>query len=86
MAKKKSADERKLEDRFIENVSRYPLYVLGVMLGGLWELIAPIRDLYRKSTFAGIAVTVAFGLGFLFVTLTLRAMMGQSVLPASFMS
>ncbi|WP_017326356.1 DUF751 family protein [Synechococcus sp. PCC 7336] len=78
--------EKKLEDRFIENVSRYPLYVISVMVGGLWVLVKPLAELYKKSRFAAIAVTLGGILAFLFVTLTLRAMMGETWLPSGLAS
>ena len=78
--------ERKLEDRFIENVSRYPSYVLAVIFGGLWMLLKPLADLYKKSKVAAAVVTVGFVLVFAFVFLTLKAMTGDIWLPASFAS
>ena len=83
MAKKQ---ERKLEDRFIENVSRYPLYIFGVMLGGLWVLLKPLTDLYKKSKFAAVLVSLGFVLVLAFVTLTLKAMTGDIWLPTSLAS
>ncbi|MGK7910783.1 MAG: DUF751 family protein [Synechococcus sp.] len=78
--------ERKLEDRFIENVSRYPLYIFSVMLGGLWVLIKPLVELYKRSKVAAILVSMAFVFGLAFVYLTLRAMTGDLWLPTSLAS
>ncbi len=78
--------ERKLEDRFIENVSRYPLYVFSVMVGGLWVLVKPITELYQKSKVAAILVTLGFVLVLAFVALTLKAMTGDLWLPVSLAS
>ncbi|NJK72575.1 MAG: DUF751 family protein [Synechococcaceae cyanobacterium SM2_3_60] len=75
------ATEKRLEDQFVENVSRYPFYLITVLLGGLWALlIKPINDLYQRNRFVAVAVVAAVvGLfGLLYVTL--KAMLGQPVL------
>ena len=73
--------ERKLEDRFIENVSRYPLYIFSVMMGGLWVLVKPLVELYKESKLAAALVVVGFVLVFAFVVFTLEAMTGGIDLP-----
>ncbi|MEL7084973.1 MAG: DUF751 family protein [Cyanobacteria bacterium J06597_1] len=78
--------ERKLEDRFIENVSRYPLYIFSVMLGGLWVLVKPLVELYRRSKVAAVLVSLGFVAVLAFVVLTLKAMTGDLWLPTSLAS
>lgn len=78
--------ERKLEDRFIENVSRYPLYIFSVMLGGLWVLVKPLVELYKRSKVAAALVSLGFVLLLAFVVLTLKAMTGDLWLPTSLAS
>ena len=56
--------ERKLEDRFIENVSRYPLYIFSVMMGGLWVLVKPLTELYKESKLTAALVVAGFVLVF----------------------
>ena len=73
--------ERKLEDRFIENVSRYPLYIFSVMMGGLWVLVKPLVELYKESKLAAALVVAGFVLVFAFVVFTLEAMTGGIDLP-----
>ena len=75
--------ERKLEDRFIENVSRYPLYIFSVMLGGLWVLVKPLAELYKRSKVAASLVSLGFVVLLAFVVLTLKAMTGDLWLPVS---
>lgn len=66
--------ERKLEDRFQENVSRYPFYFITVLLGGVWALTKPWFDLYGKNKTSAIAALAGL-LGLLaFVSVTLYAM------------
>ena len=78
--------ERKLEDRFIENVSRYPLYIFSVMLGGLWVLLKPLVELYKRSKVAAVLVSLGFVAVMAFVVLTLKAMTGDLWLPTSLAS
>jgi hypothetical protein len=69
--------ERKLEDRFAENVSRYPFYFVTVLLGGSWMLVKPFVDLYKKSPAAAALVsTGAIGL-LIGVYFVLQGMLGD---------
>ncbi|MEN9225862.1 MAG: DUF751 family protein [Thermostichus sp. HHBFW_bins_43] len=72
---------RKLEDRFVENVSRYPTYFVTVLLGGIWAGLLPFVNLYRKSPTAGAMVTIGALLLLLFIYFTLRGMTGDTFLP-----
>jgi hypothetical protein len=72
--------EKKLEDQFIENTSRYPLYFVSVLLGGVWAPVQSFVNLYKRNQFTA-ALVVAGAIGLLvFVTLTLRAMTGGTEL------
>ncbi len=73
---------RRLEDQFVENVSRYPTYFITVLLGGIWAGLQPFVNLYRKSRTAGALVTLGAVALLLFVYFTLRAMTGHPLLPA----
>ncbi len=74
---------RRLEDQFVENVSRYPTYFITVLLGGIWAGLQPFVNLYRKSsTSAALVVLGSLGL-VLFVYFTLRAMTGHTLLPSA---
>ncbi|MDX2273616.1 MAG: DUF751 family protein [Cyanobacteriota bacterium] len=72
---------RKLEDQFVENVSRYPFYFVTVLLGGIWVGIKPFVDLYRKSPLSAVAVGLGLSLFMLFIHFTLRGMAGDSFFP-----
>ena len=76
---------RKLEDQFVNNVSRYPTYLITVLLGGIWVGLKPFADQYRKSPLRGLLVTLGFGILMLLVHFTLRGMAGQTFLPPWFM-
>jgi len=74
---------RRLEDQFVENVSRYPTYFITVLLGGIWAGLQPFANLYRKSpTSAALVVLGSLAL-LLFVYFTLRAMTGHPLLPSA---
>ncbi len=72
---------RRLEDQFVENVSRYPTYFVTVLLGGIWGVLQPFVHLYRKSPAAAAMVTLGGLLLLLFIYFTLRGMMGDPFLP-----
>ncbi len=63
---------------FWENVSRYPRYMVSLILGiffFLWEKIKPLF----KNPVTGVALVGLILGGFAFVYFTLRAMLGLSV-------
>ena len=63
---------------FWENVSRYPRYMVSLILGiffFLWEKIKPLF----KNPVTGIALVGLILGGFAFIYFTLRAMLGLSV-------
>jgi len=63
---------------FFNNVSRYPRYLISFTLGILFNAIQPIMPLLKRPTtaiaFVGIVISA-----FVFLTFTLRAMLGLSV-------
>ena len=63
---------------FWENVSRYPRYMVSLILGiffFLWEKIKPLF----KNPVTGVALVGLILGGFAFIYFTLRAMLGLSV-------
>jgi sensor histidine kinase regulating citrate/malate metabolism len=64
-------------DGFWENIARYPRYLITVLLGVVLNTIAPIAPLFQRPLTA--IATFGFLVGLLvFVSLTLRAMLGLS--------
>ncbi len=72
---------RKLEDQFVENVSRYPFYLITTLLGGVWVGIRPFANFARKSPLAGVSVGIGFILLMFFIHFTLRGMAGEPFFP-----
>jgi hypothetical protein len=72
---------RNLEDRFIDNVSRYPFYLATVLIGGIWVGVRPFAKLYQKDPLSGSVVIIGALLGLIFIHLTLRGMSGDTFLP-----
>lgn len=64
-------------DGFWDNVSRYPRYFVTVLLGVILNTIAPLIPLLKRPVTL-IALLGFFAGGLVFVTLTLRAMLGLS--------
>ena len=60
---------------FFENVARYPRYLISVTLGILYSALQPLLPLLRRPLTA-IALVGATVAGFLFLSFTLRAMLG----------
>lgn len=60
---------------FFSNVSRYPRYFITFTLGVLYSIVKPLLPLFenRVTAIALVGATVA---GFMFLTFTLRAMLG----------
>lgn len=63
---------------FFVNVSRYPRYLISFSLGIFFSAVQPLVPLFQKPTTA-VALIGAAVAGFLFLTFTLRAMLGLSV-------
>jgi membrane protein insertase Oxa1/YidC/SpoIIIJ len=63
---------------FFDNVSRYPRYLISFTLGILYNAIQPLMPLLQRPTTA-IALLGAVIAGFIFLTFTLRAMLGLNV-------
>lgn len=63
---------------FLNNVSRYPRYFITITLGIFFFLFERLKPLL-KNPLSAIALIGVIVSGFIFVTLTLRAMLG---LPA----
>lgn len=65
-----------MKDFFI-NVSRYPTYLVSIVLGVFINAASPLVPLFKRPTTA-IALTGALLAGLTFISLTLRAMLGLS--------
>lgn len=64
---------------FWENVFRYPRYFITILLGVVLNAFAPIIPLLKRPVTL-IAVLGLFTSALVFVTLTLRAMLGLSAI------
>lgn len=62
---------------FLDNVFRYPRYLISFTLGILFNALKPLQPLLKRPTTA-VALVGALVAGFLFLTFTLRAMLGLS--------
>lgn len=60
---------------FFENVQRYPRYLISFTLGVLYTFVEPLMPLLRRPTTA-VALIGALVAAFMFITFTLRAMLG----------
>jgi hypothetical protein len=60
---------------FFENVFRYPRYLISFSLGILYNAVQPLMPLLQRPATA-IALIGAVVAGFIFLTFTLRAMLG----------
>ena len=60
---------------FFTNVSRYPRYLISFSLGVLYTLISPLLSLFKRPSTAIAAVTLLVA-AFMFITFTLKAMLG----------
>jgi len=63
---------------FFKNVSRYPRYLISFTLGILFNAIEPLMPLLKRPTTAIALVGIVIAT-FVFLTFTLRAMLGLSV-------
>lgn len=72
---------QKLEDRFVDNVSRYPFYLVTVLLGGIWVGIKPFVDLYKKSPLSAVVVVIGLLISLILTHFTLRGMAGDTFFP-----
>ena len=63
---------------FFENVQRYPRYLISFSLGVLYTFVEPLIPLLKKPTTAIALISFLIG-AFLFVTFTLRAMLGLNM-------
>ena len=63
---------------FFENVQRYPRYLISFSLGVLYTFVEPLIPLVKKPTTAIALVGFLIG-AFMFVTFTLRAMLGLNM-------
>lgn len=62
---------------FFDNVSRYPRYLISFTLGIFLTAFSPLLPLFKRPTTAIAAVAFLVS-GFIFLALTLRAMLGLS--------
>ncbi len=72
---------RSLEDRFVDNVSRYPTYFVTTLLGAVWVLVSPFVNLWKRSPLAGASVTAGILFILVFIHFTLRGMAGEPFFP-----
>jgi hypothetical protein len=63
---------------FFNNISRYPKYFISFTLGIFFNAIEPLVPLLKRPTTAIALVGIAISV-FVFLTFTLRAMLGLSV-------
>lgn len=63
---------------FLNNVSRYPRFLVAIVLGVFWNFLEPLMPLFKRPVTAIALVGIFLG-GLTFITLTLRAMLGLSV-------
>lgn len=66
-------------DGFWDNVFRYPRYLITVLLGLLLNIFAPLAPLFKRPVTL-IALSGLFVGIIVFVSLTLRAMLGFSTI------
>ncbi len=66
-------------DGFWDNVFRYPRYLITVLLGLLLNIFAPLEPLFKRPVTL-IALSGLFVGIIVFVSLTLRAMLGFSTI------
>ncbi|MDF5732192.1 MAG: DUF751 family protein [Rhizonema sp. PD38] len=66
-------------DGFWDNVFRYPRYLITVLLGLLLNIFAPLAPLFKRPVTL-IAISSLFVGIIVFVSLTLRAMLGFSTI------
>lgn len=63
---------------FFDNVQRYPRYLISFTLGVLYTFVEPLVPLFKRPTTA-IALISAVVAAFMFLTFTLRAMLGLNI-------
>lgn len=62
-------------DGFWQNISRYPRYFITIILGVFLNAFAPIAPLFKRPATAIALIGIFIGT-IVFVTFTLRAMLG----------
>lgn len=62
---------------FFENILRYPRYLIAVVLGIFWNFLEPLLPMLRRPPTA-IALIGLLISSFIFLSLTLQAMLGLS--------
>lgn len=60
---------------FLNNISRYPRYLIALILGVFWNAVEPLVPFLKRPATA-IALIGLFTGGLFFLSLTLRAMLG----------
>lgn len=63
---------------FFKNVLLYPRFLAGIMLGVILYVLKPLAPFMKKPTTAIALVGLFIGI-FMFITLTLRAMLGYPI-------
>lgn len=60
---------------FLNNISRYPRYLISLILGVFWNAIEPLVPFLKRPVTAIALIGLALG-GLSFLSFTLRAMLG----------
>jgi membrane protein insertase Oxa1/YidC/SpoIIIJ len=63
---------------FLQNISRYPRYMISFVAGVFWNFFEPLVPMLRRPTTA-IALIGALISSLIFLTLTLKAMLGLPI-------
>lgn len=66
-------------ESLIKTVSQWPRFVIGIILGVFFNAASPLAPLF-KNPVSAIAVVSVFVAALVFLSLTLRAMLGLSPL------
>jgi Protein of unknown function (DUF751) len=67
-------------ESLIKTVSQWPRFIIGVILGVFFNAASPLAPLF-KNPISAIAVISLFIATMVFLSLTLRAMLGLGPLP-----
>lgn len=63
---------------FFENVLRYPRYLIALTVGVFWNFIEPLVPLFKRPATAIALIGIVVS-SFVFLSFTLKAMLGLSV-------
>lgn len=63
---------------FLDNVLRYPRYLIALIVGVFWNFIEPLIPFLKRPTTAVALIGILVS-SFIFLSFTMRAMLGLSV-------